>query len=128
MDAPTANLMVQLIQCQIWTRRNHLTNQSLMPLQGISLLPCAAGATTQLTLTANCRAAALRETPPSTAATIRLRRSSEYGRPKPTGLRPVASLNHIARRRESPRFLPFGIRRRRNASKGGGLKKERFLP
>jgi hypothetical protein len=49
----------------------------------------------QLTLTANCRAATPQESPPSTAATIRRRRSSEYSRPIPAGLRPVTSLNHI---------------------------------
>jgi hypothetical protein len=32
MDAATASLPVQLVQCQIWAHRNQLTNQSLMPL------------------------------------------------------------------------------------------------
>ena len=76
--------------------------------------------TTQLTLTANCRAAALRETPPSTAATIRLRRSRGIRSSHSRGLRPSPA-GMIWRAGGNPAVTFHPATRRRHAANGGGL-------
>ena len=89
MDVAVGQCLRQFIKRQVRLRRHQVAHNHLVLGQGKRLPAAAAGAidpvrrkrcinlTTQLTLTAKCFAAAFRDIPPSTAATIRLRRSSE---------------------------------------------------